>query len=478
MIMSLTSKLLFGFALISAIGFWLMMDQVLERVERQYLEAAEEPMVDMANILAELLARDTLPGGTVNIAPLESAFSRVKQRVLDAKIYSFTKTHVDMDAYVTDKEGKVLYDSLHPERVGSNEPKRDVRLALAGKYGARSSHEDENDDNSSIMFVAAPIRVQDEIVGVVSVAKPQRSTFKFRDETRNWLKRTIGSLILCMVLGSFLLARWTTRPIRRLTDYARAISRGERPELPKLHGSEMKTLRESFEAMRDVLENRDYVEHYVQTLTHELKSPVAAIRGASELLQEEMTEGQRQKFLQNIQVESIRLQDLLDKLLMLASLEKKKVLEEKTEVDLSAVAREVCDHYTPVLMKRGLKLDCWIEDGVRVKGDAFLLHTALNNLVQNAADFSPDGGTLSIGLRTVDDRACFVVEDEGAGLPEYAQSKVFERFYSLPRPRNGKKSSGLGLCFVKEAALLHGGKVELENRDGNTGARAVFSLPV
>jgi two-component system sensor histidine kinase CreC len=476
--MSLTSRLLFGFALISALGFWLMMDQVLQRVERQYLEAEEEPMVDMANVLAELLARDTLPDGSINTAPLQSAITEAKQRVLDAKIYSFIKTQVDMDVYVTDKTGKVLYDSLHPERVGSIETRRDVRRTLAGQYGARSSREDERDYNSSIMFVAAPVKVNGEITGVVSVAKPQRSTFKFRDETRDWLKRTIGSLILCMVLGSFLLARWTTRPIRRLTDYARAIARGERPELPKLHGSEMKTLRESFEAMRDVLENREYVERYLQTLTHELKSPVAAIRGASELLQEDMTEAQRRKFLQNIQTESVRLQDLLDKLLMLASLEKKKVLEEKIEVDLSAVAREVCEHYTPLLTKRGLKLDCWIEDGVQVKGDAFLLHTALNNLVQNAADFSPDGGTLSIGLKVMDDRACFIVEDEGEGLPEYAQSRVFERFYSLPRPQSGKKSSGLGLCFVKEAALLHGGKVELENRDGGTGARAVFSLPV
>lgn len=455
-----------------------MMDQVLERVERQYLEAEEEPMVDMANVLAELLARDMIPGGGIDIVQIQSAFTRVKQRVLEAKIYSFTKTQVDMDVYVTDNEGKILYDSMHPERVGTGESRRDIRLTLAGQYGARSTREDERDNNTSIMFVAAPIRVNNKIIGVVSVAKPQRSTFKFRDETRDWLKRTIGSLILCMVLGSFLLARWTTRPIRRLTDYARAISRGERPPLPKLHGVEMKTLRESFETMRDVLENRDYVEHYVQTLTHELKSPVAAIRGASELLQEDMSETQRQKFLQNIQVESMRLQDLLDKLLMLASLEKKKVLEEKAEVNLSAVTREVCDHYTPLLTKRGLKLDCWIEDDLYVKGDAFLLHTALNNLVQNAADFSPDGGTLSIGLKVMDDRACFIVEDEGAGLPEYAQSRVFERFYSLPRPRNGKKSSGLGLCFVKEAALLHGGKVELENRDGGMGARAVFSLPV
>lgn len=477
--MSLTSKLLFGFALISAIGFWLMMDQVLERVERQYLEAAEEPMVDIAHVLAEMLARDMRADGTLDSTPVKAAMEGAKNRQFEARIYSFLKTRVDMDVYATDARGVVLFDSLHPETVGEKRAKRDVVLTLNGFYGARSSREDEKDVNSSVMYSAAPIKVDGKVVGVVSVAKPQRSVFKFRDETRAWLKRTIGSLILCMVMGSFLLARWTTRPIRRLTDYAQAISAGERPAVPALHGSEMKTLGGAFETMRDVLENREYVEHYVQTMTHELKSPVAAIRGAAELLQESsMPEEQRRKFLRNIHGESLRLQDLLDRLLALAGLEKKKALDETATVNLSAVCREVCEHFEPMLVQNRLRIDHWIQDDVEVKGDTFLLHTALNNLVQNAVDFSPEGGLVSIGLKVVDDRACFVVEDDGPGLPDYAKKRVFERFYSLPRPQTGRKSSGLGLCFVKEAALLHRGKVELENRDGAHGARAVFSLPV
>jgi two-component system sensor histidine kinase CreC len=477
--MSLTSRLLLGFAFIAGIGFWLMMDKVLERVERQYLEAAEEPMVDMANVMAEVLARDVKRDGQIDTRAIQTAIEAAKIRIFEAKIYSHMKTQINMDVYVTDAGGKVLYDSLHPELIGTVLSKRDVNLALAGRYGARSTRDDERDPNSSIMYVAAPIYSEGTLVGVVAVAKPQRSTFKFRDETKAWLIRTIGTLVLCMVLGSFLLARWTTRPIRRLTDYAESITRGERPPVPKLHGVEMKTLGMAFEKMRDTLENRESVEHYVQTLTHELKSPVAAIRGAAELMQEDaMPEAQRVRFLRNIQVESLRLQDLLERLLSLAALENKKALDEPAKVDLSAIAREVCDHFTAPLAQRGLKLDCWVQDGVQVRGDAFLLQLAFTNLAQNAVDFSPEGGSVSIGLKTVDDRACLIVEDEGPGLPDYAKGRVFERFYSLPRPHNGKKSSGLGLCFVKEAAALHSGTVELENRDGGKGARAVFSIPL
>ncbi len=475
--MSLTSRLLFGFAMIAGIGFWLMMDQVLERVERQYLEAAEEPMVDMANAMAEMLARDVKADGSIDTAALKTAFEAVEKRRFEAKIYSHTKTMVNMDVYVTDALGKVLYDSLHPEFIGTVSTNRDVNLTLTGRYGARSTRDNQRDPNSSIMYVAAPIHAYGRLAGVVAVAKPQESTFKYRDETKAWLTRTIGSLVLCMVLGSFLLARWTTRPIRRLTDYADAITRGERPPVPRLHGIEMKTLGTAFEKMRDSLENRESVEHYVQTLTHELKSPVAAIRGAAELMQETgMPEAQRGRFLKNIQVESLRLQDLLERLLSLAALENRKALEEPEKVDLSAISREVCDHLTAPLAQRGLKLDCWVQDGVQTRGDAFLLQLAFTNLAQNAVDFSPDGGAVSIGLKTVDDRVCFIVEDEGPGLPEYAKGRVFERFYSLPRPSSGKKSSGLGLCFVKETAALHQGTVELENREGGKGARAVFSM--
>lgn len=475
---SLTSRLLLGFALIAAVGFWLMLNRALHRVDRQYLEAEEEPMVDMANVLADMLARDA-KGDTIDTEPLQRAFTAAKARKLDAQIYSYTKTHVDMDVYVTDARGWVLYDSQHPEHTGQRRVKRDVALALSGAYGARSTREDESDQNSSIMYVAAPITVNGQTVGVVSVAKPQSSTLQFREHTRWWLKWTFGSVALCTMLGSALLARWTTRPIRRLTDYAHAITRGERPPIPHLHGSEMKTLANSFEQMRDVLEDRDYVERYVQTLTHELKSPVAAIRGASELLQEpDMPAAQREKFTRNIQADALRLQDLLDRLLALAALEKQKSLDAAAEVDLSCIARELCDRFAPIFAQRSLKLDLWIDDRVHVPGDAFLLENALANLVQNAVDFSPEHGTLSIGLKIVDRRACFIVEDEGPGLPDFARQRVFERFYSLPRPQTGKKSSGLGLCFVKEAALLHQGTAALENRDGGKGARATFTLPL
>ena len=114
-----------------------------------------------------------------------------------------------------------------------------------------------------------------------------------------------------------------------------------------------------------------------------------------------------------------------------------------------------------------------------VQGESFLLLMALGNLLQNAIDFSPVGGTITLHLQLIHHNrtAEIAIEDEGPGVPAYALDRVFDRFYSLPHPATGRKSSGLGLCFVREAAQLHGGRATLSNRADRTGARAVLVLP-
>jgi two-component system sensor histidine kinase CreC len=328
------------------------------------------------------------------------------------------------------------------------------------------------------MFVAAPIRRDGKIVGVVSVIKAQRSLFAFRDETRLWI-RIVGLLCFSAVaLGAYFVVTHFSRPIRQLTAYAQAVARGERVAPPTGGTGEAATLARAFEEMRDALENRAYVENYVQTVTHEMKSPVAAIRGAAELLHEEMPPERRAKFIANIQAESRRLQNIIDRLLALCALESRKKLDHPEPVSLAMLARAVCDQLQPAAEAQGVRLEVTTEAEPQVQGEAFLLESALHNLVQNAIDFSPSGGVIRVRTDAVDGQASITVEDEGAGIPDYALPRIYERFYSLQRPGTGRKSSGLGLCFVREAATLHGGSIQIEPRPGGTGTCATLSLPV
>jgi len=109
-------------------------------------------------------------------------------------------------------------------------------------------------------------------------------------------------------------------------------------------------------------------------------------------------------------------------------------------------------------------------------GDAFLLRQAIDNLVENASDFAPADSAIEIEAGIDGGQVAIRVADRGPGIPDYARERVFERFYSLPRPDGGNRSSGLGLCFVAEVADLHGGSATLDNRDGG-GAIATLRIP-
>ena len=474
--MSTTSRILLGFLVFLAVGLYAFHERLSKRIEREYLKAAEESMVDVVQLFAARMEAENL-----DTVGLRQEWAAARQRIFAAKIFHLTKTTLDMNLYVTDERGIVVFDSDGGQSEGQDfRAKRDVALTFAGQYGARSTLLDPADSDSEVMFVAAPIWRDGRMVGVVSVSKPQRSVLAFRDETRLWM-RTLGLILFgAIAVGAYLVITLFSRPIRRLTDYAHAVARGERVVPPRGGSPEAATLGRAFEDMRDALENRAYVENYVQTMTHEMKSPVAAIRGAAELLHEDMPPERRGKFVANIQAEARRLQNIIDRLLALSALESRKKLDHPEPIALADLTHMVCDQHQSAAEARGLRLDLVCDHQPEVLGESFLLESALGNLLQNAIDFSPDGGCIRVRVAAdaTTQTATITVEDEGPGVPDYALPRLFERFYSLARPGNGRKSSGLGLCFVREAAVLHRGSIEMENREAANGARATLRLPL
>ncbi|MES2570039.1 MAG: two-component system sensor histidine kinase CreC, partial [Verrucomicrobiota bacterium] len=476
-----TSRILLGFLLLLSVGLYSLQQRLLQRVERQYLEAAEESMVDAAQLFAAELEQHIDASGELDVSGIRATFANVRTRPVNARIYNLLKTEINTNVYVTDKRGIVLFDSDGGRAEGEKYlHRRDVALTLLGRYGARSSRSDEADDRSSVMFVGAPIHHAGEIAGMVSVSKPQRSVFGFINETNAWIRNASLSLFALIALGALLVATLFAMPIRQLTHYARAVARGERVPAPAFGAPELRTLGRAFEEMRDALQDRKYVENYVQTLTHEMKSPVSAIHGAAELLREEMPAGRRDRFIGNIQAESRRLQNIIDQLLSLSAIESRKSLDQPEEIVLKELAESVRIQMSPAFESRRVRLEIAVSGNPMIVGETFLLEIALTNLLQNAIAFSPAGALVRLEIQPVPDEGAvrLVVEDEGCGFPGYALERVFERFYSLQHPATGRKSSGLGLCFVREAVELHGGRASLFNRPDRSGVRAILTLPL
>jgi two-component system sensor histidine kinase CreC len=315
------------------------------------------------------------------------------------------------------------------------------------------------------------------LLGVLTVGKPLRNVnalvaYAKRKVLLAGISIGIAVLALGLVISGMIL-----RPIRTLTAYAQAVRDGHRVTLPPLGRSEIGTLGAAFEAMCDALEGKQYVEHYVQTLTHEIKSPLAAIQGAAALLQEAMPPEHRQRFVHNIQLEARRIHTLIEKLLLLAALENRKAIDAVEVVPLGAIVQEVQDSLLPLITAKDLRLELHGEVCASFQGEPFLVRQAVANLLHNAVEFTPRAGRITLTVHRDAAAVTMTVHDSGPGIPAYAAARVFERFYSLPRPDTGKKSSGLGLSLVREVAVLHGGTVTLTNAPGG-GAVARLSFPL
>ena len=190
-----------------------------------------------------------------------------------------------------------------------------------------------------------------------------------------------------------------------------------------------------------------------------------------------MQPAQRALFLSNIRNEANRIQALVDRMLELSALENQKILSKVEQISVSTLFQTVFESKRAMLQKKQLQLIIQVPDNIQVKGDKLLLHQAFSNLVQNAIDFSPVHSKIKLGGQIDGALQVLTVEDDGTGIPAYAIEKVFNKFFSLQRPDSGKKSTGLGLNFVREVASLHNGKVKLQNLPAK-GVRATVILPL
>ncbi|WP_339462726.1 two-component system sensor histidine kinase CreC [Pseudomonas sp. EA_105y_Pfl2_R69] len=471
--MPLGMRIFLVYFLFVGLAGWFVLSTVMDEIRPGVRQSTEETLVDTANLLAEIL-RDEVRSARLQQGRLPELLKAYGQRQPRAQIWGLEKNRVNHRIYVTDAQGIVLLDSTGAA-VGQDYSRwNDVYLTLRGEYGARSTKEDPNDENSSVMYVAAPIMDGARIIGVVSVAKPNSSLQPYIERSEQRLAWLGGGLIVLGLLIGALLSWWLSAALRKLTRYAQAVSAGARAELPSLRGGELGQLAEAVERMRTELEGKAYVERYVHTLTHELKSPLAAIRGAAELLDGEMPGAQRQRFVANIEQESARMQQLIERLLHLAQVEQRQGLEEQVAVPLQALVDSLLQAQMARIEAAGLQIENHIGPELSARGEAFLLRQALANLLDNALDFTPLGGLIRFSGEARDGQIELLLFNQAEPIPDYALARLCERFYSLPRPGSGRKSTGLGLNFVAEVMQLHGGALQVANTAGGVQVRLVL----
>ena len=329
--MKIGLRVLLGYFLIVAVAALLLVNVFVQQVKPGVRQAMEDTLADTANVLAEL-ASDDLLAGRINQGQFAGRIRSMGQREIGARIWGQPKHAPSYRITVTDARGIVVYDSAGHDLGRDNSRWNDVHRTLRGEYGARSTRDDPNDEMSSVMYVAAPIRDgQGRIAGVLTVSKPNRSIQPFIERSQDVILRWGWVLLGSALLVGLLVAWWLSRQLVGLRRYADAVSAGQRASLPargiEKPAGEFADLGRALESMRRQLDGKQYVEQYVHSLTHELKSPLAALRGTAELLQESPPEPVARRFLTSIREQGERMQRLIDKMLQLASLESRPSLE-------------------------------------------------------------------------------------------------------------------------------------------------------
>jgi two-component system phosphate regulon sensor histidine kinase PhoR len=219
-------------------------------------------------------------------------------------------------------------------------------------------------------------------------------------------------------------------------------------------------------------------QDFVANVSHELRTPLTSLRGYAETLLEGALDDpeSREHFVRVIRDGAVRLQALVEDLLVLAEMERPDVSLRRERMDLREAAERLVTEARDVALRSGLELRLDPGDAAWVDADRVRLEQAMSNLLDNALKYTERGG-VTVRVGTSAGTTWFEVRDTGPGIPAADQPRIFERFYRVDKARSREKGgTGLGLSIVKHAIQLHGGEVSVESRPGG-GATFRFAIP-
>jgi two-component system sensor histidine kinase CreC len=454
--------------------------KVRTSIETSYLHSTEEGMIDTAAVVSEFYARLYGQFGSDSeklAAELSRVYSNLNETYeIKARLFGFTKAEVDTRLLVYDPGGRVIFDTRGTATNHDFSKWADVGHALKGEYGSRweldKAHQRVN------IYSTLPVFVDGKIVGAVSVSK---ST----NRIRNFISRSLENLILPGLIAlllatamAYVLSAYITRIIWALASQAERIAAGEsNVRLETWTRSELGILARAVGRMREKLEGKAYVEEMATNLSHELKTPLAAIRGSAELLEGPASNdpAARARFLTNIQTEVARLDRLVSELLKLSRIEAQPAAGEATPIDAAVAARELAEAYRTRATDSGVVFHSEIgSEPLPVRLTELQLKQLLTNLLDNALQFTAAGKSVHLRAYRRENGIEFQVRDEGAGIEPELLPKVFDRFFTTENPRSGNRGTGLGLAIAKSIVTANGGTISVRSELGSGSSFTVI----
>ena len=376
---------------------------------------------------------------------------------------------------IVGRSGSLLADSQRPGARGiSYRSRPEIAEALAGR--TVQGHRRSQTLGDNLLYTAVPVVFRGRTVGAVRVT--QSVTAVDRQIRRDQLA-LLGVGLLALVFG--LLVTWfvagsLSRPLRSLARTARQVGRGDLQARAEVEGStEQREVARAFNSMADrLIESLDAQRAFVANASHQLRTPLTGLRLRVEAASMASDDPVVQEELAAAEAETVRLARLISNLLRLASADAQPPPSE--DVDLAAAAHEAEQRWRKRAELAGRRLALAGGGAAVAAGSVDDLATSLDNLIENALLYAPEGSAIGVTWGTAGDEAFVAVLDEGAGVSEDDAAAAFQRFQRGAARPVGHGGTGLGLAIVGALAARWGGSASLSRRPEG-GTRAEIRLP-
>jgi signal transduction histidine kinase len=328
-----------------------------------------------------------------------------------------------------------------------------------------------------VILVLYKVGVFDSVMGRILELERYEKELGLSSELGSGLQKLLPLLggLLQMFLFSSLLAfaltwffgRKALKPMRNVISAIHQVADGDFNVQVQLTGvRELEALSHSFNRMTQELSSIEIMRSgFINDFSHEFKTPIGSIRGFAKLLQDEdVSDDEKREYIAIIIAESERLAMLSSNVLTLSKYENTEIIVDKTVFSLDEQIRSVIALTGQVWLAKGIDLQADMEE-IMFEGNEDLTQHIWLNLLENAIKFSPLGGAIHIRLTRAGNRVVFSIQDEGRGIDEAAQTRIFDKFYQED-PSRSASGNGLGLTIVKRITELIGGTIEVQSALG------------
>jgi len=341
-------------------------------------------------------------------------------------------------------------------------------------------------NNNFFISTLNKVENKNQLSGYIIVTEQANDILIAVEERKNFILRTVLAVGIVILIFSLFLNKYILKPIGFLVLFTEAVkSKSDRPvNMAKFftREDEIGQLTKSIDEMTKELQKRtNRAESFSTDLAHEIRNPLASLKGASELLDKIHEKNEREKLLKIINHDVERIERLITDYSQMLKDEASLSKEKMKKINLHTIIYNVTEDFKQNLLNQNKKIKINIlwhkrEKDIYILGIENRLEQVVANLLDNAISFSKENSKIDIEISEVSNNFIVLIKDEGPGFSETSTNKIFDRFYSN-RPTKFGEHSGLGLNIVKNIVELHMGTVSASNRKNSNGAQIEVMLP-